>query len=193
MRPLRAVIFDLDGTLTTRGLDFDAIRREVGVREGPILEAMEAMSADERARVAAVLERHETRAAEACEPSDGAHEVIAALRRQGHALAVMTRNSRRSAETVLRRFGLAFEIVRTREDGANKPSAESVHAICEALGVKPAETVVVGDYLYDVQAGRAAGAVAVLFAPGAQLPPYAGEADRVIRHLSELTAIMDGQ
>ena len=36
-----AAIFDLDGTLTRPVLDFNAIRREIGDVEGPLLEAME--------------------------------------------------------------------------------------------------------------------------------------------------------
>ena len=43
--PIRAVIFDLDGTITEPYLDFDAIREEIGLGKngGPVLEAMEKM------------------------------------------------------------------------------------------------------------------------------------------------------
>ena len=38
-----AMLFDMDGTLTVPYFDFDAIRREVGVGNQPILEAVEKM------------------------------------------------------------------------------------------------------------------------------------------------------
>jgi len=41
--PIKAVIFDLDGTITRPYFDFDAIREEMGLdrNSGPVLEAME--------------------------------------------------------------------------------------------------------------------------------------------------------
>ena len=46
----RAVIFDLDGTLTEPVLDFDAMRAEIGLPEGvPILEHIDGLTAAKRA------------------------------------------------------------------------------------------------------------------------------------------------
>jgi len=41
--PIKAVIFDLDGTITQPYFDFDAIREEIGLPRdsGPILEIIE--------------------------------------------------------------------------------------------------------------------------------------------------------
>ena len=59
MTPPRAVIFDMDGTLTRPTLDFDAIHAAVGVPE-PMLENMLAMlPGPERTRAFATLERAE--------------------------------------------------------------------------------------------------------------------------------------
>ena len=57
------VIFDMDGTLTVPMLDFDAIRRELGLDNQPLLEAMERMDQAQRARAEALLEQHEHQAA----------------------------------------------------------------------------------------------------------------------------------
>ena len=103
----------------------------------------------------------------------------------------MTRNCRRSVETIRSRFGLSFDLVRTREDGTTKPSAEPVLDICRIFRVTPGRAVVVGDYLFDIQAGRSAGAMTVLFSPEPQPPAYASLADRVIRRLPELLDIID--
>ena len=54
------VIFDLDGTLTVPALDFDAIRAEIGLPPGPILESLERLSQAERRRAEEILHRHES-------------------------------------------------------------------------------------------------------------------------------------
>ena len=43
---IKAVIFDLDGTITQPYFDFDAIRQEIGLAKdsGPLLESMEKMT-----------------------------------------------------------------------------------------------------------------------------------------------------
>ena len=58
MQP-RAVIFDLDGTLTQPLLDFDLIRAEIGLGPGPILEQLSALTQAERDRAETILRRHE--------------------------------------------------------------------------------------------------------------------------------------
>ena len=47
---IKAVIFDLDGTITRPFFDFDAIREEMGLdrNAGPVLEAMEKMTPQQR-------------------------------------------------------------------------------------------------------------------------------------------------
>jgi phosphoglycolate phosphatase-like HAD superfamily hydrolase len=50
--------------------------------------------------------------------------------------------------------------------------------------------VFVGDYLHDINAGRAAGVRTVLFAPG-ELPQYAPLADFCISSLAEVEALID--
>jgi len=61
---IRAVIFDLDGTITRPFFDFDAIREEMGLPadSGPILETMAKMSPDQRKRAEDILSFHENRA-----------------------------------------------------------------------------------------------------------------------------------
>ncbi|MGB9623364.1 MAG: HAD family hydrolase [Phycisphaerae bacterium] len=186
------MIFDLDGTITRPYLDFAAIRAEASLDASqPILEQMEKLDAARRAQVQAILERHEEEAARNSELHDGAKEVLAALHRRGIALALLTRNSRRSVAIVLKKHRLAFDFVRTREDGALKPSAEPVRAICAALDVTPQQTLMVGDYLFDIQAGAAAGTATALMI-GEQPPPaFAHQADYVIRRLDEIPAIVD--
>lgn len=186
---MRAVIFDMDGTITRPCIDFDAIRSEMGLPPGPILEAMAGMSAEERARADAILVRHEAVAAANSELNDGAADTIRTLADQGLRTAILTRNSRASVETVLNRHGLSFAHVYTRDDGPQKPSPEPVLRICRALDVPPEETLMVGDYLFDIQAGQAAGARTALIVHDEAEPDYAEVADHVIRRLADVLGL----
>ena len=189
----RAVIFDLDGTLTLPLLDFDAIRREIGLPtqpRTPILEAMEHMAPADRAAAEVIVCRHEELAAQASELQEGAAEVLAAIRERGIPVAVHTRNSRQSVQTVFARHGLSVACIYAREDGPVKPEPASTLAICERFAVRPEDTWVVGDYLFDIQAGRAVGATTVLMIGDLPVPAYAEQADHVIRRLRELLALL---
>ena len=184
-----AVIFDFDGTLTRPHLDFDAIRAEIGV-SGPILEAMALLAPSERNRAESILLRHEWDAARHAELQDGAAEVLADVREMGFSTAILTRNAREPVAHVLTTFGMRVDALRTREDGAIKPSAEPVLALCRQLNASPTESWVVGDFLFDILSGRAAGARTVLMIGDSARPAFADQADHVIRSLLELPSIL---
>ena len=181
-----AVIFDLDGTITRPVLDFDAIRTELGLPPGPILETRAGLGPDDQRRIDAVLARHEQDAATDSLLHDGARELLDALAAAGVPPAVLTRNSRRSVVAVCERHGLWFAAVRTREDGAIKPSPEPVQALCRELGVRAANCWMIGDYLFDIQSGAAAGTRTALMIGEGPEPDYAHLADLVVRSLTEL-------
>ncbi len=44
-----------------------------------------------------------------------------------------------------------------REDNKPKPSPAGVHCLMDRCGAGPAETIIVGDFRFDVEAGRSAG------------------------------------
>lgn len=185
------VIFDLDGTLTKPALNFDAIRAEIGIESGPILEAMETMTEADRQRAAAILSRHEWLAASNVELYEGAVDVVAECRRRGYRTAVLTRNARAIVDHLVTGNGFVFDAVRTREDGAIKPSAEGVLSICGELGVDPGTSWMVGDYLFDIMSGQAAGTRTVLMVGDGPPPDFAPRADHVICALRELLWILD--
>jgi len=159
----RAVIFDLDGTLTEPVLDFDAIRAEIGLPEKvPILEYLDQLTVGERARAEAVMLRHERAAIAQATLADGCADLLGHLREREIPIAILTRNVREVVETFARMFTFQFHAVYTREDGPPKPSPEGALSLCRAMGVAPAHTLAVGDYKYDVMAGRDAGCRTVL-------------------------------
>jgi len=154
--PVRGVLFDLDGTLTRPALDFDAMRREIGV-EGLLLEALRKLDAEGQRRALDVIARHERLAAENSELNDGARQLLALLAKANCRTALVTRNSRDSVDIVLARHGLHFEAIITRDDAPIKPSPEPLRLACRMLDVKPDEALWVGDGDIDRQTGLAAG------------------------------------
>ncbi len=186
-----AVIFDLDGTLTRPYLKFDAIRAELGV-DGPVLEAMAQMDPESRKRVETALVAYERDAAENATLQDGAIEVMEAVREMGYAVAILTRNARPTVDMVLDRYGIKVDTLRTREDGAIKPSPEPVLSICRELNTEPRRSWMVGDYLFDIMSGREAGAQTVLMVGDKAPPEFADQADHVISRLVELLPLLDG-
>jgi hydrogenase expression/formation protein HypE len=202
---LRAVVFDFDGTLTHPGaLDFPAIKREIGCPPDQyILEWILSLPPGETRDAATLaLERFELEAADASGPNQGAEELVRWLREQGLAVGVLTRNGLSAVERALRRFSSLttddFDVVVTRDDGdiAPKPAPDGVLHAAAAMGVPPEETLVVGDFLLDMQAGRAAGSVTAFLlnhgAPGdgEEAEPDAADCDFVVGRLPELEDVV---
>jgi HAD superfamily hydrolase (TIGR01509 family) len=162
----RAVLFDMDGTLTRPMLDFPRIKAEMGIGARPILEAVAAMEPDARREAEAVLLRHEEDAARDSTLNDGCHSVLEWVRSRGIGTALITRNSRTSVETVVGRHGLKLDFIVSREDAAPKPDPHPLRLACARLGVSADEAWMVGDGQYDVEAGLAAGIATVWLSHG---------------------------
>jgi hydrogenase expression/formation protein HypE len=202
---LRAVLFDFDGTLTRPGaLDFVAVKRAVGCPpECLLLEWIEALPAGaQRTAALAALERFEMEGAAKSQPNEGAEDLLRRLRALGLRIGVLTRNGRRAVDAALARFGAHgtddFDVVVTRDDAVSpKPSPDGVSHAAAAMGVTAEETLVVGDFLLDMLAGRAAGAVtayltngdgeAAVDTPGC---PDGDACDFVVHGLAELDAVV---
>jgi phosphoglycolate phosphatase-like HAD superfamily hydrolase len=62
--------------------------------------------------------------------------------------------------------------------------------LCRQFGVKPQETLLVGDYLFDLLCAKAAGAVAVLLANHSQAGDFAKHADFSIENIGGILEII---
>ncbi|HEY4330839.1 MAG TPA: HAD-IA family hydrolase [Phycisphaerae bacterium] len=188
------VIFDMDGTLTRGQVDFAAMRQEIGLPEkGPILESIMQLPADFRRRAEDILHRHEAAAADACTLQDGALELLTALKQRNIRTALLTRNSAICTTDVLARHKLMLEHISTREDLPHKPHGEAILKITRQMRILPEQTLMVGDYLYDLQTARNAGVdSALLYVESGPLPEYATMATYVLRHLAEILPLVDG-
>jgi len=192
---IKAVIFDLDGTITQPFFDFDAIRLEMGYPPdaGPILELMEKMTAGEREAAERILLVHEEKAVAESTLNPGAKETLEELRRRGILIGILTRNKKDNAFAVAKKHGLKFDAVVGREDGPVKPDAFGVLHLCEQFAIMPQESLVVGDYLFDLLCARAAGAVPVLLKNHHKADEFSQYADFVIENIAGLLKIIDGK
>src|SRR5207249_9755908 len=102
-------------------------------------------------------------------------------------------NSRSAAESVLRRCELDrhFDPIVSRDDAPYKPQPEGVWQICAAWGLAPAEVLMLGDYVYDIQVGRRAGTRTALITHGRDWP-FAAEADLVFADFAEGMVKLEG-
>jgi HAD superfamily hydrolase (TIGR01509 family) len=191
--PLSGIIFDLDGTLVDSKLDFEAIRTEIGLADKtPVLEAMAKMPDAEFRRAEEILHRWEAEGAAAATILPGVVDLLEELQSRGLPLAIVTRNSRSSAEHVLKMLGLEgyFSPVITREDGPEKPDPWALLKIASLWQLSPQTIAMVGDYRFDIEAGARAGMPTVLLRHGRELGSllFGTQPDLVLERL-DLAAI----
>lgn len=195
LRERRCWIFDMDGTLTVAVHDFEAIRADLGLPAGQtILETLAGMSEAEATPVRERLAAIELELARTATVMDGAARLLETLRDRGDRVGILTRNNDRNTGETLRAAGLDsfFESadVLTRDDAAPKPSAEGIHRLLDRWGASPEQAVMTGDFLFDLQAGRAAGAATVYIDVTRQFE-HGEHADVMIGTLHELTDELD--
>jgi len=189
---IKAVIFDLDGTITQPYFDFDVIRTQMGLPRdsGPVLESMAKMTPEQRKHAEQILHSHEERAVTESTLNPGTKQTLSALRTAGIRIGVVTRNRRSNAFAIADKHRLKFDAVVGREDGPIKPDAFGVLRLCKQFGVKPQETLVVGDYLFDLQCAKAAGAIAVLLTNHQRADEFAEHADFCIENINGILQII---
>ena len=186
-RPLRAIAFDLDSTLTRPYLDFTRLRQQLNLPEGDILQWLDGLSPHRRNEATQIIETFEQDGVENVTWNNGAQETVEAVRALGLPTAIVTRNSRTSLLAVCERLGIAVDQLVAREDAPPKPHPACLQYAAEKLAVPIGQLVMVGDYRHDTEAGKAAGAMTVLLTNG-KTPTWTVSADLVIEQLSELLA-----
>ncbi|MCM2474930.1 HAD-IA family hydrolase [Rhizobium sp. CG5] len=95
---------------------------------------------------------------------DGIADLIATLAaRDDILIGAVTGKSRRGLELVLNGHGFKphFIVSRTADDCPSKPHPAMVTECCDETGMQAADTIVIGDAIYDMQMAKAAGARAL--------------------------------
>jgi len=184
--PLRAVIFDLDGTLINSAIPFKEMKSKVitylqanGVTAGILNENMlnseivnlavgnlqpkgfsENKISEVLAQVSRIMNEVELQSIVNATLIEGVPETLQVLEEQGLKLGVMTRGCREYTQGVLTKFGLwrFFNAVVARDDvNQPKPNPEHAFYLLKLLGVKPQETLFVGDHWSDAECASQAG------------------------------------
>ncbi len=196
---IKAVIFDLDGTLANFNIEYKAVRAEVRsflIRAGlppSILSLNESIFemlkktkiflknngksdknfAEIQNKALAIAEKYELEASKTTSLFPGVLETLKALKEKGLKIGLCTINSEKSVNYILKKFGIAkfFDAVTPRDKVKNvKPSIEHLKATIKALKVSPEETVVAGDSWIDMQCARELKAIAVGLPTGISSP-----------------------
>lgn len=159
-------IFDLDGTLTVAVHDFAAIRAELEIPDGAdILGHLATLPAQRAHALHGRLQQIELELAGVTQAAAGAFALLEHLYGSGAQLGILTRNSRENALHTLELIGLGGffnpEHVLGRDEATPKPDPDGIHCLARLWGTNPTSMVMVGDYQYDLQAGRSAGTLTI--------------------------------
>jgi len=159
-------VFDLDGTLTVAVHDFAAIRRQLEIPEGSdILDHLTSLPAHQAQELQDRLQEIELELAGLTQAAAGAPALLKQLQESGAQLGILTRNTRENALRTLELVGLGSFFdpahILGRDEALPKPDPDGIQRLARIWGTAPETTVMVGDYRYDLQAGRSAGALTV--------------------------------
>ena len=215
---LRAVLFDMDGTLLDTAPDFIAVCQAMRLERGlPALHdklIRDQISGGARAMVAATfamqpgsdgfealreefLERYQLHCAVASHLFDGMSQLLTDIEHARLLWGVATNKPARFAEPIMQQLGLAQRsavLVCPDHVSRSKPDPEMLLLACEKIGVQPGEVLFVGDDERDIEAGRAAGCKTAAVTYGYIHPddnPRHWGADVVVKHPLELRSVLN--
>jgi HAD superfamily hydrolase (TIGR01549 family) len=186
---IKAVIFDLDGTLAHFNLDYKALRSEVRTYlmsvhvPVSVLEVNEnifemlkkaeifvknntkSSGAFEEVRIHAfsIAERYEMEAATTTRLLTGAVETLKELQKMNLKMGLCTTSSEKAANYILQRFKIDgfFNVIVTRDKVKFvKPHTEQIELALEKIGVPAKATLMVGDSVVDMQSAKELKAIA---------------------------------
>ncbi|MFH1135584.1 MAG: HAD family hydrolase [Pseudomonadota bacterium] len=188
-RPVKAVVFDFDGTLAGLEIDFDLMRREIsrlclefgvgnGLSSQYVLEMIAAaeslLSARDpgkaqlfAARAKGIIEDIELEAARRGRLFPETRPALAALKNAGLGLAIITRNFGRAVRIVFPDLDDFVPVFLPREAVPKvKPDPGHLLTALKALAASPDSSLMVGDHPLDIETGQRAGTMTAGVASG---------------------------
>lgn len=169
------IIFDMDGTLVDSKINFPAIYQALNLNPGnSIVEYVNSLQAEDRKSAMDIVHFYEDEGARLSRPIPGAFALVEELNQRKINIGVFTLNSRAIALKTLQLHQFNISVVVTRDDAKPKPDPEGLHKICEHFSTSQEKALYVGDYKYDLIAGKNANIKTALFSPE---PPDFNTAD----------------
>jgi len=157
----KAWVFDLDGTLTIAVHDFAHMRAALGMApDADILATIAATSGAEQKRLLQQLDQLEAYYATRARAADGVQTLIPYLAKKGCTLGIFTRNNKAMTLLSLKAIGLeqfftpAFII--GRDEAPHKPHPAGLNQLLKTWQMAACDAVMVGDFKFDLETGRAA-------------------------------------
>ncbi len=217
MAPIRAVLFDLDGTLIDSAPDLAGAGNDMRVARGleplPYERFRPMVGAGARGMVAIALQvgpsdegftelrdeflaRYEQRMTQQTHLFEAMRPVLAALQAQGLPWGIVTNKAKRFTVPLVRALGLhtqAAVVISGDTTPHAKPHPAPLLEAARQMALSPQHCIYVGDDLRDVQSGRAAGMGTVAAAwgyLGAGEPIHAWGADHVIETPRQLLNLL---
>ncbi|MBP0597552.1 HAD-IA family hydrolase [Herbaspirillum sp. LeCh32-8] len=215
LRPPRAILFDLDGTLADTAPDLAAaanfLREQGGLAPAPydilrpvasagarglIGAALDIHPGDERYEALKVrfLDRYEANMTAHSRLFDSVPELLAQLEARGIAWGIVTNKASRFTDKLAPQIGLGHAacIVSGDTTPHPKPHPAPLLEAARRLGIAPADCWYVGDDLRDIQAGRAADMPTVAAAWGycGHSAPTTWEADALAHDPMQLLQLL---
>ena len=215
---LRAVLFDMDGTLLDTAPDFIAICQAMLAERGlpPVPDKLirDEVSGGAKAMVAATfamspdaegfealrlefLERYQRDCAVHSKLFDGMAELLADIEKANLIWGVVTNKPVRFAQPIMDQLGLSQRsalLICPDHVTRSKPDPEPLTLACTMLDLDPASVLFVGDDLRDIESGRDAGTKTAAVRYGYIHPndnPDHWGADVVVDHPLELRKVLD--
>jgi 2-phosphoglycolate phosphatase len=215
---LRAVLFDMDGTLLDTAPDFIAVAQAMRLVRGldrvPDQQVRDVVSGGARAMVLSAfdvdplsddfealrlefLDRYQTHCAVKSHLYDGMAELLSEIESANLIWGVVTNKPLRFAEPIMHQLGLASRsavLICPDHVSKSKPDPEPMLLACSQLNLDPSTVLFVGDDLRDIESGRAAGSRTAAVRYGYIHPdddPDTWGADVVVDHPLELRPLLD--
>ena len=213
---IKAVIFDFDGTLAVLNIDFSLMREQVldlirhyGIEEETIQEKYLLEIIDEVYQILwkknpsgaeafyheshRILHKVEMRAAEEGRLISGTEATLKTLREKGVKVGVITRNCEDAVRKLfpnINDFCNAF--VSRNSVKKVKPHPDHLTYVIELLKTSGEESVMVGDHITDIQAGKRVGmkTIGVLTGRTKREGFEKVEADYILREASEICDLL---
>lgn len=215
---LRAVLFDMDGTLLDTAPDFIAVAQAMRLARGltpvPDQQIRDVVSGGARAMVLSAfdvdpmsgefetlrlefLERYQSHCAVFSRLYDGMEQLLQDIEQAKLIWGVVTNKPLRFAEPIMQQLGLASRssvLICPDHVSRSKPDPEPMLLACNKLQLDPSTVLFVGDDLRDIESGRAAGSKTAAVRYGYIHPddnPSLWGADVVVDNPLELRSVLD--